>query len=139
MKQDVIANFIISKTDTLREVFIYYFALVFITAGLVSYFESLTYLDSLWLTFVSAMTIGYGDMFPKTIEGRVTIMVMAHIVILVIIPLIVVRLLGLVVKDRNAFTHEEQEELKACLRKLQEEVTEKATQAEADQIMDVKA
>lgn len=107
-KKDAIARFIISKTDTIREVFVYYFILVIVTAGLVSHFESLAFLDSLWLTFVSAMTIGYGDISPKTIEGRVAIMVMAHIVILVIIPLIVVRLLGLVVQDRNAFTHEEQ-------------------------------
>lgn len=38
-------------------------------AGFMHY-ESLTFFDSLWMTIISVMTIGYGDMYPVTDEGR---------------------------------------------------------------------
>ena len=34
------------------------------------FLEDLSFFDSLWMTIISVMTIGYGDMYPVTEEGR---------------------------------------------------------------------
>lgn len=34
------------------------------------YFEELSFFNALWMTIVSIMTIGYGDIYPTTEEGR---------------------------------------------------------------------
>lgn len=47
-----------------------------IHANLIYAFEDFGYFDSWWYTLVAATTIGFGDFFPKTIEGKVTTIVM---------------------------------------------------------------
>lgn len=34
------------------------------------FFEELSFFNALWMTVISIMTIGYGDMYPTTYEGR---------------------------------------------------------------------
>jgi voltage-gated potassium channel len=79
---------------------------------LFAHFESKPYGDSLWCAFVTALTVGYGDMYPVTLGGRIVGLVLMHSVIFVIAPLIIARLLTTIFVDANRFTNEEQEQIK---------------------------
>ncbi len=106
---------IIKLTDTFTELLIFYLGSVLIAAALFSIIEDKSFGDSLWWSFVTAMTVGYGDYVPVTFSGRMVGVVLMHLVPLFIIPLVVVRLLRNVVEDEHEFTHAEQERIKADL------------------------
>ncbi|MBV9243081.1 MAG: two pore domain potassium channel family protein [Acidobacteria bacterium] len=105
-------------TNTFPEV-IFYYVVVLVTCGLLySYFEDKTFLNSMWWACVTGLTIGYGDMYPVTHGGKLIALVLMHVVPLIIIPLIITRLLTSVVLDKDAWTDEEQEQLKADIIKI---------------------
>jgi len=105
-------------TDTFREIFLYYIAVLSISAFLFSYFEDKPLFESFWWACVTGLTIGYGDLYPVTVGGKIVAILLMHIVPLVIIPLIVTRLLTSVIEDKNAFTDTEQEELKKDIKSI---------------------
>lgn len=92
---------------------IVYLAMVFGGALIYSIFEKIDYWTSLWWAFVTVLTIGYGDTYPRTVEGQITGVVMAHLEIMIIIPIIIGLVIKKILKDENAFTDAEQEEIKA--------------------------
>jgi len=106
------------KTDTLREVLVIYVVIVLVASVSYSLFESKPYWDSLWWTFVTSMTVGYGDMYPVTIGGRIVAIILMHAVPLGIVPLLIVRMMTQVIVDKNAFTHYEQERMKRDIKKI---------------------
>jgi voltage-gated potassium channel len=102
----------IRATDTFKELIVWYLGLVLFGALLFSFFESKPYADSLWWAFVTALTVGYGDMYPVTLGGRIVAIVLMHSVVFVIAPLIIARLLSIIFIDANKFTNDEQEQIK---------------------------
>jgi uncharacterized membrane protein len=44
---------------------------VVINAGAIAYFEQIPFADALYFSFVTGLTIGYGDISPVTHAGRV--------------------------------------------------------------------
>jgi len=42
-----------------------------VNAAAIAYFEKMPFTDALYFTFVTGLTIGYGDIAPVTLAGRV--------------------------------------------------------------------
>ncbi len=56
--------------------------LLAISAAGFSYFEKLNFFDSVWMTFTSVLTVGYGDLIPQTDEGRMLAMFLVPLCII---------------------------------------------------------
>jgi hypothetical protein len=78
-------------------------------------FENKSLWDGLWWSCVTALTIGYGDLAPASVPGRLAGLVLGHFWIFLVIPMIVANIVVNLIENKDAFTHAEQEELKAKL------------------------
>ena len=107
-----IKHTIVRLTRTLPEVLVYYVIVLLVSGSFFSYFEEKPVFDSFWWACVTGLTIGYGDMVPVTLGGKIVALFLMHIVPLVIIPLIIAHLLTDVMDDTDVFTIEDQEQLK---------------------------
>lgn len=107
-----------AATDTFPEIIFYYVLIIVISGSLFSYFEDKPLFDAFWWAIVTGLTIGYGDLYPVTVGGKIVAIILMHMVPLVIIPLIVARLLTSVIEDKNAFTDAEQEEMKRDIKAI---------------------
>ena len=114
-RRDAITKIITRATDSIFEILVYYVVTLIACALLFAYFEDKPVFESFWWACVTGLTIGYGDMYPATVGGKIVAIVLMHIVPLVIVPLIVTWFLTTVIEDKNRFSHDEQEALKADL------------------------
>lgn len=105
-------------TDSFAEIIVYYLVVLSASGFLFSYFEDKPLFESFWWACVTGFTIGYGDLYPVTVGGKIVAIALMHVVPLIIIPLIVARLLITVIEDKNQFSHEEQEELKGDIKEI---------------------
>ena len=60
--------YVLRKT---RVIFFGLFAWLVVDAAVIAYFEKMPFADALYFTFVTGLTIGYGDIAPVTHMGRV--------------------------------------------------------------------
>jgi len=111
-------NTIIWLSSSIWRIIALYILSLLIGAGVFSVAEAKPFFDSLWWCCVSALTIGYGDIYPVTAVGRVAAMLFSHFWIMFIAPLVIANILNIALEDRNLFSHEEQEEMKALLKRL---------------------
>ncbi|HMT09541.1 MAG TPA: potassium channel family protein [Pyrinomonadaceae bacterium] len=114
-RRDAITKIITRATDSIFEILVYYVLTLVACALLFAYFEDKPIFESFWWACVTGLTIGYGDMYPATVGGKIVAIGLMHIVPLVIVPLIVTWFLTTVIEDKNRFSHDEQEALKADL------------------------
>jgi voltage-gated potassium channel len=95
-----------------------YAGLLLVAAIFYDIFEGKTFFDSLWWAVVTAMTVGYGDLYPATWGGRIVGIILMHAMIFVIGPLIIGQVASRMIVDHDAFTHDEQEEIKRLLKTI---------------------
>lgn len=113
-----VADKFVSATDTVRELVVIYLVVLFVAALAFSGFEHKSLWDSLWWACVTAMTIGYGDLYPLTTGGRIVGITLMHIVPLIVIPLVTARMASKLIVNSDAFTNDEQENIKNSLEEI---------------------
>ena len=99
-------------------------AFLFIESGLYALFEKKNFVDSLWWALITATTVGYGDSYPNTTGGRFVAVTLVLGMILFLIPMITASIASKLIVNRDAFTHEEQEEMKLMLREINKKLGE---------------
>ncbi|GAA3343378.1 hypothetical protein GCM10020358_42370 [Amorphoplanes nipponensis] len=99
-----------------RTLILSYLLLIAACSVLYHFFEKVAYGDAVWWAVVTASTVGYGDISPKTGEGRFMAALLISIMVLIVVPLITAHFASKLIVDHDAFKHEEQEELKNNLR-----------------------
>jgi voltage-gated potassium channel len=107
--------------DSIKELAIIYTCMVIIVAVLFSLFEGKDFGVSLWWTFITGLTIGYGDVYPITVAGRVLAVLWAHIMVFIYIPVAVGYVVVNMIKNKDAWTDEEQKEMLSLLRRATKE------------------
>jgi hypothetical protein len=96
-----------------------YLAVILICAVVFAAVEGKPIGVGLWWSFVTAMTIGYGDVFPVTTAGKIVAVALMHAVPLFLVPLITAKMAAKMIVDSDAFTHAEQEEIKQTLARIE--------------------
>lgn len=110
--------------NSVRELLAIYIGVLIAAAVAYSLFEHKPFIESLWWACVTATTVGYGDMYPATIGGKLVAALLMHVALLFILPLLIGNICARCVEDQHAFTHDEQEEIKATLRKIEARLDE---------------
>ena len=103
---------------------------VFVTAMvgaalLYGLFEDAGFLDSLYWAIVTATTLGYGDFSPHSTAGKVLTSVLISFTVFILLPTITANVAAWLIVNRDAFTHEEQEEIKSVLADIRSQLMEK--------------
>jgi voltage-gated potassium channel len=78
---------------------------------------------SFWWTVVSGSTVGYGDEYPQTMWGRIIGIALIGLMVLFVVPLITARMASYMIVNNDAWTHREQEQVKAELVEIRRELT----------------
>lgn len=116
---------LLTLANSLRLIAWTYLVSLLVSATLFSIVEDRTFLDGLWWSCATALTIGYGDIAPVTQLGKFFGLVFAHLWVLITIPLVVANIIVKVIKNMDAFTHEEQELIKKQLDEILQELKRK--------------
>lgn len=124
---DKTKNWFQNGTDTLTEVVGLFIIAVLIAGGLFALFEGKDYISSVWWAVVTGFTVGYGDIAPLTVGGRIVGTLLMTFSTWIILPLIIVTFIKKHSPDRNEFTDEEQKEILAALRVINANTTVTAT------------
>ncbi len=98
-------------------------------AATFAWLEQKRFADGLWWATVTSLTIGYGDLTPLTPAGRIAGILFGHfwifvVIPMVMIPIIVANIIMHLVEDKHLFSDEEQRELMARLKRIEQQLAE---------------
>ena len=79
--------------------------------------------DAAWWAFMTFTTVGYGDQYPTSLCGRIAGIVLVMAAVFVVIPTITAYIASRMIVDHDAWTHDEQEEVKHLLRDIHKKIT----------------
>lgn len=111
--------------DTLKEVLFIYFIFLVISGLLYSFFEHKGIYASFWWSVVTAFTVGYGDMYPVTLGGRVVAGILMFVSVFVIVPLVTAHMASKLIVNSDAFTNTEQEQIEKDLKYIVKNIKSK--------------
>jgi voltage-gated potassium channel len=123
---------IVYIANRMHIIFAVYLVSLLIAASLFGHFENKPLLDGLWWAVVTALTIGYGDLSPATLPGRITGVLFGHFWIFGVIPMIIGNVVSKMLEDKNKFTHAEQEWQEQTLRAIAQKLNIECDQPPPD-------
>lgn len=89
------SKMVVVLVNNKRLIFGAYFLLVVFGGFAFARFEGKGWWDGSWWAIITSLSIGYGDLYPVTIGGRITGIVVGAAGIMIIVPIII----GLIIKD----------------------------------------
>jgi voltage-gated potassium channel len=98
--------------NRLVSLFIAYLIVMTMAAVMFSVIEGKNLSDGYWWASVTATTVGYGDMFPTHTASKFFGAIFMHICSFIVAPVITAKMAAHMIVDSNAWTHDEQEEMK---------------------------
>lgn len=114
-KMDYVHRLLRYLVNNLGVVFALYFASLFLGAYCFNLAEKIGFFNSLWWAMATALTVGYGDISPETVAGKVVGLFFAHFWIFGIAPLVIANIISKYIRSDHEFTHAEQEWMKEAL------------------------
>lgn len=119
-------------TRRLVALMLFYMTALLVAAAVFDLAEGKDFASSLWWSIVTATTVGYGDLSPTTSAGRIVAVILMHLTTLLVMPLLTAEVAAKLIVDSDAFTHDEQEEIKQGLQRLETQMERLRTAIEAD-------
>lgn len=89
-----------------------YLLIMTIAAVMFAVIEGKELSNGYWWATVTATTVGYGDLYPTHLSSKIFAGIFMHICTFIISPIITAKFAAHLIVNSDAFTHEEQEELK---------------------------
>jgi len=74
--------------------------------------------DSAWWGMMTLTTVGYGDEYPHTVAGRLMGILLVMSAVFVVVPTITAFIASKFIVDDDAWTHDEQEQVKNDLKEI---------------------
>ena len=117
-----VVDYIIASTNSVGELLTLYLGLVILSGLAFAYFEHKSVSEAMWWAVVTTTTTGYGDLTPVTWAGRLIAAAVMLGSILFVLPLLIGHIAAKLIENQDAFTHHEQELLKAEIVALRADV-----------------
>lgn len=111
--------FFSSIVNNFKVIMTFYIVSLLLMAFMFSDTESHSFIDSLYWATCTSLTIGYGDFSPHSTLMKVLTILFAHFWAFIVIPAVIIKFFMTFIEDRDEFTHEEQEEIKEQLWRME--------------------